>query len=109
MSYVYLALAIVAEVIATSSLKATEEFTKPLPTIIMVLGYLLAFYLMTLTLRTMSIGIVYAIWSSLGIVLISLVGVFLYNEKLDTPALIGIGFIITGVVIMQLFSKSVHH
>ncbi|MBK8455107.1 MAG: multidrug efflux SMR transporter [Thiofilum sp.] len=108
MSYFYLALAIVAEVIATSSLKATEEFTKPLPTVLMVVGYMLAFYFMTLAMRTIPLGVTYAIWSGLGIVLISTVGVFLYNEKLDLPALIGMGLIIAGVVVMKLFSKTLN-
>lgn len=108
MSYFYLALAIVAEVIATSSLKATEEFTKPLPTVLMIVGYMLAFYFMTLAMRTIPLGVTYAIWSGLGIVLISTVGVFLYNEKLDLPALIGMGLIIAGVVVMKLFSKTLN-
>lgn len=108
MSYWYLALAIVAEVIATSSLKATEEFTKPLPTVLMVIGYLFAFYFMTLAMRTIPLGVTYAIWSGLGIVLISIAGIFLYNEKLDLPALIGMGLIIAGVVVMKLFSKTLN-
>lgn len=109
MAYFYLALAIIAEVIATGSLKATEEFTKPVPTLIMVTGYGLAFYFMTLALRTLPLGVTYAIWSGLGIVLISILGVLLYDEKLDMAATIGMGLIITGVMIIHLFSKMVHH
>ena len=109
MSYLYLLLAIVAEVIATSSLKATEEFTKPGPTLVMVAGYGLAFYFMTLALRTLPLGITYAIWSGLGIVLISIMGLILYNEKLDLAAVIGMGLIILGVIVIHVFSKSVHH
>ena len=109
MSYLYLALAIIAEVIATSSLRATEEFTKPIPTLIMVVGYGLAFYFMTLALRTLPLGFTYAVWSGLGIVLISLIGVIFYNERLDLAATLGMGMIIAGVLIIQLFSKIVKH
>ena len=107
MAYVYLGLAIIAEVIATSSLKATEEFTKIGPTIIMIVGYGVAFYCMTLALRAMPLGITYAIWSGLGIVLVSIVGIVLYDEKLDLPAAIGMGLIIAGVVVINAFSKMV--
>jgi small multidrug resistance pump len=109
MSYVYLALAIIAEVIATSSLRATEEFTKLTPTLVMVTGYGLAFYFMTLALRTLPLGFTYAVWSGLGIVLISLIGVVFYNERLDLAAALGMGMIIAGVLIIQLFSKVVNH
>ncbi len=109
MAYVYLGLAIIAEVIATSSLKATEEFTKIGPTIIMIVGYGVAFYCMTLALRAIPLGITYAIWSGLGIVLVSIVGIVLYDEKLDLPAAIGMGLIIAGVVVINAFSKMVQH
>ena len=109
MAYVYLGLAIIAEVIATSSLKATEEFTKIGPTIMMIVGYGVAFYCMTLALRAIPLGITYAIWSGLGIVLVSIVGIVLYNEKLDLPAVIGMGLIIAGVVVINAFSKMVQH
>lgn len=109
MSYLYLAIAIVAEVIATSALKASMEFTKLVPTLIMIVAYGVAFYCMTLALRTIPLGITYAIWSGLGIVLISLVGVFWYGEKLDWPAILGMTMIISGVVVINLFSKMVHH
>ena len=109
MAYVYLGLAIIAEVIATSSLKATEEFTKIGPTIIMIVGYGVAFYCMTLALRAIPLGITYAIWSGLGIVLVSIVGIVLYDEKLDLPAAIGMGLIIAGVVVINAFSKMVPH
>ncbi|MBU0654188.1 MAG: multidrug efflux SMR transporter [Gammaproteobacteria bacterium] len=109
MSYLYLAFAIIAEVIATSSLKATEEFTKPVPTIIMVIGYGLAFYFMTLALRTIPLGITYAVWSGLGIVLISIIGIIFYNERLDLAATIGMGMIVAGVLVIHLFSKAVKH
>ncbi len=109
MSYFYLALAIIAEVIATSSLRATEEFSKPVPTFIMVIGYALAFYFMTLALRTIPLGITYAVWSGLGIVLISIIGVMFYGERLDLAATIGMGLIVAGVLVIHLFSKAVRH
>ncbi|EIJ33686.1 DMT family transporter [Thiothrix nivea] len=109
MSYLYLALAIIAEVIATSSLRATEEFTKPLPTFVMVVGYGLAFYFMTMALRTIPLGITYAVWSGLGIVLISIIGIIFYNERLDLAATIGMGLIVLGVLVIHLFSKVVRH
>ncbi len=109
MAYLYLTFAIIAEVIATSSLRATEEFTKPVPTVIMVAGYGVAFYFMTLALRSLPLGITYAVWSGLGIVLISIIGVIFYNEKLDMAATIGMGLIIMGVVVIHLFSRTIRH
>ena len=109
MSYLYLAIAIIAEVIATSSLKASAEFTKLWPSVAVVLGYGTAFYFMTLALRHIPLGITYAIWSGLGIVLVTLVGAVVYNEKPDVPALIGMGLIIAGVIVINLFSKMSTH
>jgi len=109
MAYFYLAIAIVAEVIATSALKASAEFTKLVPSILVVVGYCVAFYFLTLVLRTIPIGISYAIWSGLGIVLITLVGIFVYKEIPDGPALMGMGLIIAGVVVINLFSKTTAH
>ena len=109
MPYIYLAIAIIAEVIGTSALKASDEFTKLIPSIIVVMGYVVAFYFMTLTLRTIPVGITYAIWSGLGIVLVTVVGIFLYRQIPDTAAVIGMGFIILGVVIIHFFSKSIGH
>ena len=106
-SYAYLAVAIVAEVIATSALKASEAFTRPLPAAITVAGYAVAFYCLAMTLRTVPVGIAYAIWSGLGIVLISLIGWFWFRQSLDGPALFGLGLIIAGVVVINLFSQSV--
>jgi small multidrug resistance pump len=107
--YLYLAIAIIAEVIATSSLKASAEFTKLWPSVAVVLGYGTAFYFMTLALRHIPLGITYAIWSGLGIVLVTVVGAVVYNEKPDVPALIGMGLIIAGVVVINLFSKMSTH
>ncbi|AJA69234.1 multidrug efflux SMR transporter [Myroides odoratimimus] len=105
----FLLLAILLETIATTTLKASEGFTKLVPTTITLLGYVGAFYLLSLTLRTIPIGIAYALWSGIGIVLVTIAAYFLYKQKLDTAALIGIAFIITGVLIIQLFSKSQAH
>ncbi|GGY63931.1 multidrug efflux SMR transporter [Pseudoduganella sp. SL102] len=109
MNWLYLAIAIVAEVIATSALKASEGFTRTIPSILVVIGYGVAFYMLSLTLRTIPMGVVYAIWSGAGIVLITLVGYFLFQQRLDLPALVGIGLIVAGVLVMQLFSKSTAH
>ena len=109
MAYLYLAIAILAEVIGTSALKASKEFTNLLPSLIVVVGYGIAFYFMSLALRTIPIGITYAIWSGIGIVLIAIAGIFLYQEIPDIPAVIGMGLIILGVVVIQLFSKTIGH
>ncbi|NOY40385.1 MAG: multidrug efflux SMR transporter [Planctomycetes bacterium] len=109
MAYLYLAIAIVAEVIATSALKASEEFTKLVPSLIVAVGYGIAFYFMTLVLRTIPLGITYAVWSGVGIVLVAIVGVFLYKQIPDTPAIFGMGLIISGVVVIHVFSKTVSH
>ncbi|MFO7308901.1 MAG: SMR family transporter [Pseudomonadota bacterium] len=107
--YLYLLIAIVGEVIATSALKASESFTRPLPALVTVIGYGVAFYCLSLTLRTIPVGIAYAIWSGIGIVLISLVGVVAFRQGLDLPALVGIGLILAGVVVINVFSSSVPH
>jgi small multidrug resistance pump len=109
MNWLYLAIAIVAEVIATSALKASEGFTRTIPSTLVVTGYGVAFYMLSLTLRTIPMGVVYAIWSGAGIVLITLVGFFLFKQRLDLPALAGIGLIVAGVLVMQLFSKTTSH
>jgi small multidrug resistance pump len=109
MKYVYLAIAIVAEIIATSALKQSLSFTKLWPSIIVVVGYAVAFYFLSLTLKYLPVGIAYAIWSGVGIVIISIVGVLLYKQKLDLPAIIGILLIIAGVVVINAFSKMSAH
>mgnify|MGYP003591790955 FL=1 len=108
-TYAWLGLAIVAEVIATSALKATEGFTRLWPTVITVLGYGIAFFALSLTLPTLPTGIAYAIWSGVGIVLISAVGWVWFRQALDVPAMIGLGLIIAGVLVVNLFSKTVGH
>lgn len=109
MAYVYLICAIVSEVTATSALKASEEFSKPLPSIVVIVGYSVSFYLLTLCLRTMNVGVTYAVWSGLGVVLVALVGVVVYGERLDLAAVAGMGLIITGVVVLNTVSKTVVH
>ncbi|MBB6578383.1 small multidrug resistance pump [Comamonas odontotermitis] len=109
MSWVYLLTAIVAEVIATSALKASDGFSRLWPSVITVAGYMVAFYCLSLTLRTIPVGIAYAIWSGLGVVLITIAAWVLFGQKLDLPALIGMGLIVAGVVVMNVFSKAVGH
>ncbi|NIC07126.1 multidrug efflux SMR transporter [Halomonas sp. DX6] len=109
MAFVYLALAIVAEVVATSALKATDGFTRLVPSLVVVVGYTIAFFMLSLVLRTIPVGIAYAIWAGLGIVLVALVGVVVYGQRPDLPAVLGIGLIIAGVVVIQLFSRISAH
>ncbi len=106
MNWTYLAIAIVSEVIATSVLKSSDGFSQLLPSIVVVIGYGIAFYFLSLTLRTIPIGIAYAIWSGVGIVLISLVGWIIYGQKLDLTAILGISLITTGAIILNLSSKA---
>lgn len=104
-----LAIAIVAEVIGTSALKASEGFSRFWPSLIVVVGYGIAFYGLSLTLRTMPVGIAYAIWSGAGVVMISLFGWLVFGQKLDAAALCGLGLIVVGVLIVNLLSKSTVH
>ena len=108
-NYLFLAIAIVAEVIATSALKASQGFSQLLPSILVVVGYGVAFYFLSLTLRTIPVGIAYAIWSGAGIVLVALIGFALYGQKLDIWAIVGMGLIIAGVMVINLLSKSAAH
>jgi len=109
MTFFYLIVAIVLEVIGTSALQASEQFTKPKPLILTALGYVASFYFLSLVLRAMPVGIAYAIWSGLGVVLITLVGLVWFGQKLDTPAMIGLGLIIVGVGTINLFSSTIQH
>ncbi|CAH1528890.1 Quaternary ammonium compound-resistance protein QacE [Vibrio harveyi] len=106
---VALSIAIVCEVIATSSIPKTEQFTKLMPSTVVIIGYGTAFFLLSVTVKSMPVGLVYAIWSGAGIVLVAAVGYFLYGQKLDLAAIVGIGFILTGVMIVNLLSKTVGH
>ena len=107
--WMQLGLAIVAEVVATSALKASAGFTRLWPSGLCAVGYALAFYLLSLVMRTLPTGVVYAVWSGLGIVLIAAVGWVMFGQKLDVPALIGMGLIVAGVAVIQLFSKTATH
>ncbi|MFS1563985.1 MAG: DMT family transporter [Candidatus Arsenophonus phytopathogenicus] len=105
----YLLISIVAEVIATTSLKASDGFTRLLPSIIVVIGYSISFFGLSQVVKMMPLGIAYAIWSGLGIVLVSVAALFLYQQKLDWPAILGILLIISGVLVINLVSKSSVH
>jgi small multidrug resistance pump len=107
--YALLAIAIVAEVIATSAMRASEGFSRLLPATVVVIGYGIAFYCLSLTLKTIPVGIVYAVWSGAGIVLITLVAVVLYRQVPDVPAIIGLGLIVAGVAVLNMFSKMQAH
>ena len=107
--YLFLAAAIIFEIIGTSFLKKTEQFTKLVPSLIFIIALVSSFYMLTFALKGIPIGIAYAIWSAVGIVVISLIGLIVYKESLDLPAILGIGFIIVGVVIINLFSKANVH
>ncbi|KAA0178989.1 QacE family quaternary ammonium compound efflux SMR transporter [Cupriavidus cauae] len=109
MHWIYLSIAIVAEVIATTALKAAAGFTRPLPSLVVVTGYAIAFFCLSLTLRSVPIGIAYAIWSGVGIVLVSVAAWLLFGQRLDLPALLGIALIMAGVLVINLWSKSVTH
>lgn len=108
-TYAILALAILAEVIATTALSRSASFTRFWPTVITVVGYVIAFWLLSYPLRVMPTGVVYAIWSGMGVVLISAVAWIWYRQALDLAALIGLGLIIAGVLVVNLFSRSVPH
>lgn len=108
-SYIYLFLAIVFEIIATTFLKKSQEFSKLLPSIITIVGYAAAFYFLSLTLRHVPIGIAYAIWSGVGIICITIIGVVAFKQVPDVPAIIGVMLIVIGVIIINLFSKMGTH
>lgn len=107
--YILLLLAIVFETIATSFLKQSEQFSKLWPTVMTIVCYGTSFYFLSIVLKTMPIGIAYAIWSGVGIVLIGFIGWLVFKQSLDFPAILGMGMIIVGVIIINLFSKSVSH
>lgn len=109
MQWLYLTVAIISEVIATSAVKSSDNFTHLLPSIAVVVGYAIAFYFLSLTLRFIPLGVTYAIWSGAGVAIVSIVGAVVYKQVLDMPAIIGIGLIVSGVVVLNLFSKTVVH
>ena len=108
-NWIFLCVAIIAEVIATSALKSSEGFSKPIASVIVVLGYIIAFYCLSLTLKTIPVGIAYAIWSGVGIVLTAIIGYFILGNKLDLPAIVGMSLIVLGVIVINLFSHSATH
>lgn len=108
-NYLFLAIAIVAEVIATSALKAADGFTQLIPSMIVVIGYAAAFYFLSLTLKAIPVGIAYATWSGVGIVLVAAIGQIFLNQRIDLAGLVGIAFIVVGVLIVNLVSKTGAH
>jgi len=109
LTYVTLIAAISLEVVGTTFLQRSEQFTRLVPTLLMGLCYAGSFYFLSLTLRVMPLGIAYAIWSGLGIVLVSAIGLVVFGQRLDLPAVIGLGLIVAGVIVVNLFSKSITH
>lgn len=107
--YIYLAIAVLAETIGTSAMQASQQFSRLGPTILMICAYALSFYLLAQTLKYMPVGIMYAIWSGLGIVLIAFIGWTIFGQRLDVPAILGIGLIVTGIIVIQLFSSTAQH
>ena len=107
--YVYLIIAVAAETIGTSALQASQQFSRLGPSIVVVIAYGLAFYLLSLTLRTLPVGIMYAIWSGLGIVLIAFIGWVVFGQKLDLPAILGMSMILGGILVIHLFSSTATH
>ena len=109
MGYLYLAIAVIAEVIATSALKSSQAFTKLEPSLIAIIGYCTAFYFLSLVLKTIPVGVAYAIWAGMGIVLIAIVAAVIFKQTPDLPAIIGMILIISGVVVINVFSKMNMH
>lgn len=107
--WLYLAAAIAAETLATSLLKSSEGFTRLWPSLIVAAGYGCAFFFLSLTLRTIPVGVAYAIWSGVGIILVTLIAWLIFGQKIDLPGLIGIGLIVAGVIVLKLFSKTSGH
>ena len=109
MNWIFLSIAIVSEVIATSALKAANGFTRLVPSLAVVLGYASAFYFLSLVIRTIPVGVTYAVWSGVGIVLVAIIGWLVYGQKLDFPAIVGMALIIAGILVLNLFSKMSPH
>lgn len=109
MHYIYLLFAVLAETIGTTALQASAQFSRFWPSVLVVVAYAIAFYLLGLTLKYMPVGIVYAIWSGLGIVFIACIGFVVFNQRLDWPAIIGLGMIISGILVIHLLSNTTQH
>ena len=108
-AYCYLAIAICSEVIATVSMKSIKGWSTPIPLLLVIVGYGVAFWMLTLVVRTVPVGVAYAVWAGMGIVMVSIAALFIYGQKLDLPAMLGMGLIVLGVVVIQLFSKTAGH
>lgn len=108
-NFFFLGIAIIFEIIATSALKKSEQFTQLIPSIITVIGYLGAFYFLSFAIRTIPVGIAYAIWSGVGIVLITIIGAVIFKQIPDFPAIIGLALIMAGVIVINVFSKTTAH
>jgi small multidrug resistance pump len=109
MPYVILAFAVLAETIGTTALQASQQFTRPIPTLIVVIAYAIAFYLLGAALKFFPVGIAYAIWSGLGIVLIAMIGLVVFGQRLDWPAILGLAMILSGIMVIHLFSNTSPH
>ncbi len=109
MAYIYLILAVAAETIATSALQASQQFTRMGPSLLVVVGYATAFWFLSLTLRVLPVGVAYAMWSGLGILLIALIGWTVFGQRLDAAAILGMSLILAGILVIQLFSATAHH
>ena len=109
MKYLFLSLAIVSEVIGSSFLNASQQFTKLVPTLVTLVSYALCFYFLSIALKSMPLGTAYAIWGGLGIVLTAIISVVIFKQSLDLPAILGITLIVIGVVVMNVFSKTMSH
>ncbi len=108
-AYIFLVAAVLMETIGTSALQASQQFTRLWPSITVVVAYAISFYLMGITLKYIPVGITYAIWSGFGIVFIAIIGYLLFNQRLDLPAVLGMGLIIVGILVIHLFSKTTAH
>ncbi|MEM0945999.1 MAG: multidrug efflux SMR transporter [Pseudomonadota bacterium] len=109
MPYLYLIVAVAFETLGTSALKASDGFSKIGPSVLVVIGYGISFFFLSLVLKTIPVGIAYAIWSALGIFFIAIIGWVVFGQRLDAPAILGLGLIVSGVVVIQVFSSAVQH
>lgn len=108
-AYIYLFFAILAETIGTTTLQASQQFTRLLPSLLVVVAYAISFYLLAMALRSIPVGIAYAVWSGLGIVFIAAIGFLVFGQKLDLPAVLGMGMILAGILVIHLFSRAAPH
>lgn len=109
MTYLILFLAVAAETVGTTALQASQQFTRPIPSVVVVVSYGLSFWLLSLTLKVMPVGVVYALWSGLGIVLIAMIGFAIFGQRLDWPAVLGMALILGGILVIHLFSTTAPH